>query len=52
MIRYMRYVGEYETHLRAFDQPEFVEPPSFLREYETQVKHLQNKFYEIFFKDV
>lgn len=34
--RYMRYVGEYETHLRAFDQPEFVEPPSFLREYETQ----------------
>lgn len=40
----MRYVGEYETHLRAFDQPEFVEPPSFLREYETQVKHLQNKY--------
>lgn len=46
----MRYVGEYETHLRAFDQPEFVEPPSFLREYETQVKHLQNKFYEIFLR--
>lgn len=49
LIRYMRYVREYETHLRAFDQPEFVEPPSFLREYETQVKHLQYKFY-IFFR--
>lgn len=33
--------------MKTFDQPEFVEPPSFLREYETQVSffHFLNFVY-------
>ncbi|XP_062579030.1 protocadherin Fat 3-like [Saccostrea cucullata] len=34
--RYTRYINEYAAAMKVYDQPEFVEPPSFLREYETQ----------------
>ncbi|KAK3090621.1 hypothetical protein FSP39_013220 [Pinctada imbricata] len=34
--RYIKYVEAYRVHVQNYDQPEFLEPPSFLREYETQ----------------
>ncbi|XP_052262784.1 protocadherin Fat 4-like [Dreissena polymorpha] len=34
--RYMKYINNYRVYQQAYPGPEFVEPPSFLREYETQ----------------
>ncbi|KAK3608192.1 hypothetical protein CHS0354_039207 [Potamilus streckersoni] len=34
--RYEKYLNQYRVMQVGYDHPEFVEPPSFLREYETQ----------------
>ncbi|KAK7482291.1 hypothetical protein BaRGS_00026419 [Batillaria attramentaria] len=34
--RYMKFINQYRIYQSTYDNPDFVEPPSFLREYETQ----------------
>ncbi|XP_021344578.1 uncharacterized protein LOC110444533 [Mizuhopecten yessoensis] len=34
--RYTKYINQYRIYQASYDQPDFMEPPSFLREYETQ----------------
>ncbi|XP_060080745.1 protocadherin Fat 4-like, partial [Ylistrum balloti] len=34
--RYTKYINHYRVYQAAYDQPDFMEPPSFLKEYETQ----------------
>lgn len=36
-FRYIKYINNYRVYQASYMTPEFVEPPSFLREYETQV---------------
>jgi hypothetical protein len=36
----MKYIQQYRAYMVTYEQPDFVEPPSFLREYETQVRTL------------
>lgn len=35
--RYMKFLHQYRVHMNNYDNPDFTEPPNFLREYETQV---------------
>ncbi|KAL5018741.1 hypothetical protein ScPMuIL_004463 [Solemya velum] len=34
--RYIKYINTYRISQTSYEQPDFMEPPSFLREYETQ----------------
>ncbi|XP_076458264.1 uncharacterized protein LOC143291994 [Babylonia areolata] len=34
--RYRKYISQYRVYQTSYDNPGFIEPPSFLREYETQ----------------
>ncbi|GFN79862.1 protocadherin fat 4 [Plakobranchus ocellatus] len=34
--RYMKFIYQYRVYQSTYDNPDFVEPPNFLREYETQ----------------
>ena len=37
-FRFIKYINAYRVYQQNYDQPEFLDPPQFLREYETQVR--------------
>lgn len=41
LFRYNSYLASYRVYRRNYEhQPDFTNPPSFLKEYETQVHHI------------
>lgn len=41
LFRYNSYLASYRVYRRNYEhQPDFTNPPSFLKEYETQVCHI------------